>query len=346
MPYITFYLNAINQDKNDVTIIYWNRDEQEDVPTPKCSRVIKFERYQEDEVPKLKKISSFYAYRKFVLSEIKKGQYDFIIALHTFPAVLNFNLLCGKYKNKFIFDYRDYTFEKNIIYRRLIAKIVKNSYATFISSNAFKKYLPKCENMYTSHNILLDSLDYREFITRDLKPIRIRYWGMIRYAETNIQLIEKIKNDNRFELHFHGRKQNEYMKIFDYCTQNKIENVFFHGEYNPEDRYKFAKETDLIQNVQDFDLITENAVSNKFYDGAIFYIPQICSDTSYMGKCAQQYGIGLSCNVYKENIHEEIYEYIINLNWKEFKNNCDTFMDSVVREYNEGIEILNDIFNT
>lgn len=346
MPYLTFYLNAINKEKNDVDIIYWDRDGKEDSAVPNYTNNYKFNYKMRDDISKVKKIPAFLKFRRFAKAVINKGNYDFIIVLHTLPAVLISDILINKYRERFILDYRDYTFEKIKPYKNRIAKLVYASALTFTSSNAFRKYLPESEKIFTSHNILPDSLEHRKFKQEVPDKIRIRYWGQIRYAQTNIKIISKIKNDPRFEMHFHGRQQSECQQIIDYCRDNGVENVYFHGEYNAQDRYEFAEETDLIQNVQDFDNITVNAVSNKFYDGAIFYIPQICSDRSYMGECLDKYGIGLSCNVDDEQIAEKIYSYVTGLDRDEFRKNCNAFVEKIVGEYLSGLEKIKNIFDS
>lgn len=346
MPYLKFYTDVIDRTKNDIDVLVWNRDGKEDISAEEGIKLIEFNRIQQDEVAKVKKITSFFTYRRFAKKLLKTENYDFIIVLHTLPAVLIKDVLTSEYKGKYILDYRDYTFEKIPIYKQWIAQLVNCSVATFVSSNAFRKYLPSVDKIYASHNILLDSLNHRDVKQSwNARCVRIRYWGLIRYADTQIELIRRIGNDPRFEMHFHGREQGECKRIVEYCQENAVSNVYFHGEYIPEERYQFAAETDLIQNVQDFDSITENAVSNKFYDGAVFYVPQICSDKSYMGKCLEKYSIGLSCNVYDDDIADKLYDYCTNIDVEEFKEKCDTFMKEILKEYESGIGFIKRTLN-
>lgn len=41
------------------------------------------------------------------------------------------------------------------------------------------------------------------------------------------------------------------------------------------------------------------AMGNKCYDGIIFRIPQVCLWGSFMGKCAEDAGVGISLDVKK-----------------------------------------------
>ena len=345
MPYANFYLDNIDKSKNEVHLLYWNRDEQQDRAIDDTIQKHEFVYYLEDSVPKQRKIKAFIEYSKFAKKLIRNEKFDFIVVMHTLPAILIYRELCHKYKDRFILDYRDYTHEKNDLYRRVIGEIVSASKYTFVSSDAFRKYLPQLTKVKTSHNFLIDSLDNRMIRKESDSVIRIRYWGLIRYSKTQIDIIKHIANDQRFEFHFNGREQAECQEVRDYVERNGVTNVFFHGEYMPEERFDFIKDTDIIQNVQDFDAITENAVSNKFYDSALFYTPQLCSSKSFMGKCVKEYGLGLSCfPAEDEGFADTLYWYYKGLDWEQFRGNCDKFVNKFMLEYDEDIDILRRMF--
>ena len=191
MPYMNFYLDNIDANKNDVHLLYWNRDlKQEDVSKYPNISFHEFRCYQEDDVSKFSKIISFIKYRKFAKSVIHKGNYDFIIVLHSLTGVLIADVLKKKFKNNFIFDYRDSTYEGFAPFKKIVADLVKNSKATFVSSDGFRKYLPDSERekTFTSHNLLIDSLSHREEKRKngtESDKIRIAFWGFIRHEEIN-----------------------------------------------------------------------------------------------------------------------------------------------------------------
>ena len=94
MPYMNFYLENINPKKNDVHLLYWNRDlKEEDLSAYPEITFHEFNCYQEDDVSKLSKISSFIKYRNFASKILKNGNFDFVIVLHSLPAVLVANTL-------------------------------------------------------------------------------------------------------------------------------------------------------------------------------------------------------------------------------------------------------------
>ena len=60
MPYMNFYLENIDTSKNDVHLLYWNRDlQQEDTSHLQDVTLHEFKCYQEDDVSKFSKIKSF-----------------------------------------------------------------------------------------------------------------------------------------------------------------------------------------------------------------------------------------------------------------------------------------------
>lgn len=350
MPYMNLYLENIDTSKNDVHVVYWNRDlKPEDLSGYKDITLHEFACYQEDDVSKLLKIGSFLKYRKFVKKIIKKGGFDLVISLHTLPAVLVFDKIKKHFKNKFILDYRDSTFEGLAPFKKMVGDLVKWSCATFVSSDGFRVFLPESEKdkIHTTHNLLTDSLSHRNekllYGTKS-KKIRIAFWGFIRYEEINKEIIKKICNDERFELHYYGREQQTARNLKKYVAEIGAENIFFHGEYRPQERYEFVKNTDILNNIYS-DNNAMRAMGNKYYDGAIFYIPQLCMKGSFMGECAENAGIGYACNPHDDNFADKIYEYYAAINCQEFKENCDEELNRVLNEVrfvNEKIQTIID----
>ena len=127
-----------------------------------------------------------------------------------------------------------------------------------------------------------------------------------------------------------------------YVKDNNIDNVYFHGEYKPQDRYAFVCNTDIIHNIY-FDNNTMLAMGNKYYDGAIFRIPQVCYPGSFMGKTATEKGIGCMLNPYDENFSEKLFEYYKNINREEFKESCDRETERFVSEYKSGCQLIKEI---
>ena len=348
MPYINFYLSNINADKNDAHVVYWNRDcKHEDISDYSGVTLHEFVCYQEDDVSKLKKVTSFLKYRTFVKSVIKNFDFDKIIVLHTLPGIIMYDLL-RKFKNNFVLDYRDSTYEYLSPFRKLVGNMVKWSEATFVSSDSFRKYLPLKykEKIYTSHNILQDSLSHQEDREKygiASNKIRVAFWGFIRHEEVNKKIISKLSNDSRFELHYYGREQQVAENLKQFAKDLNSSNVFFHGEYRPYDRYEFIKVTDCIHNIY-YDNNMMNAMGNKYYDGIIFRIPQICMLGSYMGMRCHESGVGIALTPDNISFADDLYDYLHNLDVNDFKLNCMKELQHVLSEYEQGKMILKWIF--
>lgn len=348
MPYMHFYIDELKKNKCEIDIVYWKRDTKEDTDAPNDVSTYMFQFEQEDSLPLIKKMKGFLKYRKYTKAVLKKNKYDLVIVLHSTPGVLLFDLLQKQYRGKYILDYRDFTYENIIVYKKIIDKLVKNSICTFTSSDAYRKYLPKCNNIYTSHNLLIRDIDDRKpsiDMDKNHKPIKIRFWGFIRHENINTQIIKKLANDTRFELHYHGREEETAKILKEYCSKNTIKNVFFHGEYKPQDRLKFAKDTHLLHNMYENDTKTINAMGNKYYDGIIFRIPQLCTEGSFMGSTVNKNKIGMTFNPYEEEFANNVYSFYKSINNEEFIKNCDLTLADIVEEYEKGIRIIENSIN-
>lgn len=344
MPYMNFYLEALKGEEVEVHVVSWRRDEEPDVPMEDTSITVhEFKCAQLDEVAKIKKISSFLKYRAFVKAVLKKTSFDRIIVLHTLPAVLVADILLAKYRNKFILDYRDYTYEGFLPFKKLIGSLTKASYATFVSSDAFRECLPKLEKVHTSHNLLVDSLqhrDVRDSKEREHKPIRMAFWGFIRHEEINAEIIRKLGNDPRFELHYYGREQQTALNLKQLVRGENYANVVFHGSYQPIDRYAFAAETDLLHNIYENDETMGRAMPNKYYDGIVFRIPQVCMTGSYMGQRVTKDGVGAVLNPYDSGFVDELATYYDKIDWRLFDQACNKATAQIFEEYQKGKETI------
>lgn len=341
MPYASFYLDQLDYQKNEVDIVYWNRDlEPEDLSKYNSSIVFhEFKDRMADWISKSKKITHFYRYRNYVKKVLSSKHFDFVISLHTLPGLLVLDKLKKYYKGKYILDYRDSTFEHIRFYGSLVKELALNSKVVYVSSDAFRRFLP--ENgieIITSHNILADSLLHRDdrklgYITSD--KIRISFWGFIRHYQHNEKIISHLGNDPRFELHYYGRKCAVGEAIRKYVTDHSINNVYVHGEYKPEERYEFIKHTDIIHNSY-YDNNTMLAMGNKYYDGIIFRIPLLCMSGSYMAERCTKRGVGFAFDPDDNEYANKIFNTYNQINWPVFEANCDKELELIISEYDYG----------
>lgn len=343
MPYLDLYLENLNTKKHEVHLVYWNRDEkQENLNSVQSLKLHEFKCNQEDEVAKISKVKSFLKFKKYV-KEVLKEEFDFVIVLQTVTAVLLFDILVSKrFKGNYIFDYRDYTYEKIKPYKYLVDKLVENSRATFVSSPGFLKNLPESEKIKCVHNVLSEDLRFSQnekLNKTHSEKIRIGFWGFLREESVNLEIIKKISQDQRFELHYYGREQKTACNLKDYVSKNQIKNVFFHGEYNPEEKYEFLKNTDIIHNIY-FEDSMMLAMSNKYYDGIIFKLPQLVAKGSFMADEVEKKGLGVVVNPYSESFTQDVYSYFEDLNCYELECSCKKEKEHISEEMLDVIKEL------
>ncbi len=346
MTYMHFYLNQIDMSQNEVHLIYWLRDHNPDAELPAGVKGHAFDYTMSDAVPLRKKLPGILKYSTFAKKTLKEINPDFLIVLHSTTGISIYNLLGGKYKNKYIFDYRDATYERNVLYRKMVGKLVDNSVLCFTSSDGFRRFLPETAAILNSHNISniefarISRENYRE---EKNTPVRIAFWGLIRNTTFNRRLIEKLGNDSRFELHYYGRAQGSMLELLEESVK-RYDNVCFHGEYAPTDRIEMAKNTDIIHNMFDnSDKSMPVAMSNKYYDGPLFLLPQLCTKGSHMGSLCTKYGIGLECDPSDADFADQIYSYYVNLDKKEFLSNCNKELERVLGEVEYGNKKIKEV---
>lgn len=346
MPYANFYLQSIDCNRHDVHFLYWNRDlKPEDTSKLGNITLHEFCAEQKDQANRLSKIKSFLAYRQYAKKVLKADSYDFIIILHTMPGILLSDILKKSYKDKFVFDYRDSTYERVGIFKRWIGNVITASRYTFTSSDGFCRFFPESEKekIYISHNLSKEDLLHRNYQKNPSERIRIAFWGFIRGEALNRKIIERVAADPRFELHYYGREQQVALNLKEYAANISAKNIYFHGEYIPSDRYEFIRETDMIHNMYG-DTNAMLAMGNKYYDGMVFYIPQICMSGSHMGQLAAKNGIGFQCDPADENFTQNIYDYYQGIDMECFARKCNGELQRILNEYQRGEDILKKIF--
>ncbi len=337
MPYMQMYLSQIDVNKHDVHLIYWDRDTSEDRDISPAIQKHAFRLDMEDSIPLKRKLPLLLKYRTYIKKQLKQIQPDKLIVMHSTPAVLIYDLLQGKYSKKYILDYRDVTYERNAIYGKMVKSIISHAASTFTSSDGFRVFFPDDASVYTSHNITLDAdLDrtlYRERLNRVSKPIVISFWGLLRHASMNREIIQKLGGDSRFELHYYGRAQGAMLDLMEESVK-RYTNVFFHGTYNISERNDFALKTDLLHNIYDnSDKTMPLAMGNKYYDGPIYYIPQLVMKDSFMVKATENAGgIGLCCDPRSDTFAEDVYQYYMSLEKDSFTEKCDKELKRVLGE--------------
>lgn len=339
MPYLNMHLEKYKND--NIELIYWNRDNLDDIKIDKDIITYEFKSCIKEN--KINKFFSFLKFKYYAKKIIKSKKYDRIVFMHTFPAFLLYNYVKKIYKHQYIFDYRDITYENYPFFKRKIHKIVENSKYTFISSPGFLKVLPRTNNIFITHNITLNDLKYTQnnhSIIKEKDKISISFWGFIRDIKVNLKLIDLIGNNENFLLNYYGFESNIVKKLKQYVKDHNFKNINFFGSYRNEDKIKLVKNTDIIDNMYDYTNYNQSlAITNKFYDGIIYKLPQICQINSLMGEIVEKNGLGIMVDLSNDNALNLIRDYLINIDWEQFNKNCENYLDKVIKEYNISLEL-------
>lgn len=339
MPYLTFYKDILSDNSIEYDYYTWNRGEKYLISQNEICFEMKIG------TKKVGKIPCFFAWRKWILSHLKEKKYDKIIVLTSIPAVLLSSYLIKEYKNKYIFDIRDYTYEKFGFYKRIIKNLIDNSYQTFISSNGFRRWLPEYNDKIKNvHNLPNDiNMDtFSENIFDDFSTLNIGYLGSFAYYEKNIGIIEQLKNKTDVKLYYIGSFSGKKNILEEYAKENHVENIFFGGRYSNNQKAELYRKHSInfINAVYGNEsLLVSTAVPNKLYDCLVYKIPIIVSEKTYLSELVKKYNLGIAIDS-EDSIYEKCWEYIKNTDSKVFLKGTNDYLNSVIKEQSVSKKII------
>lgn len=327
-PFLKKYTKELEAEGKDFEIIYWNRLQSE---TYEKWNTVVYEKKANLSDNKFQKMISFYKYRKFLKKTLKEKKYEKVIVLTTLTGMLIFDILLKKYRNKFIYDIRDYTFEKNYIYKFIENIIIKSSYFVAISSDGFREFLPKSSKYILSHNIVLEEVERSKNFKRQISSkVNLTFIGAVRHFEIDKEVVDIFGNDSRYEVFFHGFGLS-YSMLKKYCV-GKFSNVFVTGKYNRNEKEKLLYESSVINSYYAAEKFANKfALPNKYYDTLIYKIPLWANPDVYVGERAIENGIGLNVKLNK-NAPDEIFNLLNSMDWDTFDKNCDKELDTILKE--------------
>ena len=326
MQYLKKYTDILDTENIEYEVVYWNRDGEKEKVDFKGA-IVPFEYVINTHQSFHKKIGGFLKYTHFMYKMIKQRKYEKLIILTSQTAVPLFKILLGKYKNKYIFDYRDITKEKIAPYKKLVQKLIKNSYFTAISSMGFKKVIGESDKYVMSHNC--SNLQFEETKERKDDKINISFWGLVRHIELNKNICDVFGNDERFNLYYHG--EGFYKELKEYCDEKKYNNVYITGRYNRDEIKGFADNADIIHCVYDNNYITAPTLAVKLYDAVRYKKPILVQKGSYVEEFLKKYEIGFSFDI-NNDVKEKIYDWFKSKNAEKVIANYDKLLQDIVSD--------------
>lgn len=318
MSLISIYTKYFKENNLDYDIIYMDKyNENEIIGAKKKYRFINVINPKWSKLHKVFAYSKFFWYAKKIL---KKENYDKIIVWGDI-AILMFGLYLSKYcEKKYCLNCRDYSGEKNPIIYRIFKKTIKKSYFTTISSDGFKSFLPLYDyiNLHSFNESLLVNCLPKQSLAKD--PIRIGFIGNVRFFAENYKLMNILKNDNRFELHYYGTNAEV---IEEYAQNNGFNNVICSGNFPVNKTKEYLAKCDIINNIfGNNSIAVKTLTSIRLFHAAYMNMPILVSKSTYMEKLINEYNIGYVVDFKDNNLANHIYEWYRNICFPVFKRNC------------------------
>lgn len=320
-PYIQKYINAIG-DRAEYDIVYWDRHGVNDGDYG-ARKTFVYNKRMSDFVSKAQKLAGMAKYCHFAAKVIRREKYDGIIVLHSNAAVFLYTLLRRKYKGRYIYDIRDYSFEGIRLFYEIEKRLIETAAVTFISSDGFRKFLPEHEYQLVHNNVKIDPAFIREFRAshQGHTPLRISFIGMVRFFEQGKQMASRLGNDNRFHINYFGKNANLMCEAV-----GKLDNHTYMDQFPPEMTLELYRETDMINNVYgNHDPYVDYLSSNKLYYCTLLGLPILVSPETFMAELVEKHQIGFVFDHKDPHIADKLYDYYKTLDWNVFYNNCDAF---------------------
>lgn len=340
-PFYYRYEKILKEKNIDYDLILWNREGIEEPCN--ADKIIECKTRDAANNKNPLKVWKFIVFANFVKKTIQKNKYSKILFVGTYGCAIAFccNYLSKKFRNKMWIDIRDDLYEWFKPFYLAEKKSIDASFATTISSPAFKKFLPE-HDYYMMHNIDSNAKEMAKQFHREIDPegrIRISFIGNVRYFEQNVLLLNLLKNDDRFRIQYYGKGSEELEK---YCRDNKIQNVDFHGSFSQKDTILFYEKTDLINNMYGNETMNlQLALSNKLYYGLFLKLPILVSSNTLMEELARNYQIGYTFENTKE-FPDKLYKWYQDIQKGIIVPQFSELWEKVQKEDNDTLEKLDE----
>ena len=350
-PYLAKYEKLLQENNMEYEVVFWNRTPPSGTPeTTKEGNCVYINISCSGGV--VKRYFTFFKWRAAVKKLIKSGKYSALIMLSTVPAVLMGSLLKRKYRERYLFDIRDYTFERYKILRKLVMSLINKSALTAISSKGYMRWLDPSPKIMVNHNITVDEAE--GYTAPDLKSqevLRFSFVGNVRLDTQTEALLLQLKDRPDFQQHFYGRilPTCDIQKI---AEEKKIGNVFFHGPFDVAKKKEFFREIDLLNAVyanakqeKDIPLGDSTPIPNRLYDCLVFYRPLVASKGTYLAELIETYGLGCTVNGFSLDAPETMRSFADSFDRGVFMKGCDVLREQVCREENQYVAAVTRLLN-
>ena len=326
-PYLSRYTDRLDAAGVGYEVLFWNRGGFE-LEVGKNYKY--YDKPSPEDLGKAKKLADFAGFGRWVKKQLSVSEPDGLIFLSTLSAIL-LQGVAKRYKNRYIFDIRDYSYENIGVFRKMEARVIKDSYFTAISSKGFRAFLPE-HDYVIAHNFNRGDVAEGVSFVRKQEPYRIVWNGTVRFFDYQKKFLDVFGNDPRFMLVYHGAGT-DLEKYRSYCREKGFTNVCFTGGYDNKDKAKLLADAAILNNCyggRDGDEL-RYAISNRFYDGMVYRIPQMVEKGGYKAEVTKKTGVGIDVSP-DESLPDRLYEYYRKTDKAAFDEACRRSLDEIIKE--------------
>jgi len=338
-PYADKYIDACRKLNIPYEVIIWDRSGG-NVDYPHNFKV--FREKSDVYTSKWNKIGAFLRFRRFLKKAIRESQYEKLIMLTTLPAILCYSELKKRYQGKYIFDFRDMSFEQYGFYNKLVGNICDNAAFTCISSPGFAEVLGK-KDYIIANNFRYSDIEHAAERMKSLsEPIRLLNIGVSRGEMFNRALVDAFGNDDRFSVHIVGMG-NDTPSFMNYVKQ--YSNIHVVGTYNNEEKKQYIQQADMLLYYYPCSFNCNVALANKYYDGLIFKKPLIGNMNTYSGRRLVEKQIGISLDLKDQTFADQVYAYMKTLNEEKYLYAAREELNQILSEDSIYLDHINQFLN-
>ncbi len=258
---------------------------------------------------KTRKLLNLWGYRQFCHSKIKDLQPDVVIASHWNNLMMVPRL--NRQKQMLIYENLDVPTETYILRKTTTAIerwYMRRVDLTIHASRFFTQLYPS-----NIKQLVLENKPNFQVPTPKPysihSPLRIAFIGLLRYRDISKVLIDAVRDDNRFELYFHG--DGHAMEYLKQCAEGAT-NIFFTGRYTYNEVAGLYEQTDIVWAAypnKDFNVVY--AISNKFHESLSFGIPTVYADKTCLGNFVVEQHIGMAVDPYSTEAVRALLNHIL-----------------------------------
>lgn len=337
-PYIQSYIEVYERNGIAYDLLFWNRhlDSTEELP----DNNIPYNQFTDNKYPYWKKILKIWGFARFASKQMKKEDYAYVVVFTIAQAVFMYPTLKRLYKNRYIFDIRDYSPMCNVGFlHRVINRLIEYSSFTVVSSAGFLRWLPTGDQYryMVAHNTtksMLEKYVDNQVITppHSLNEILILTIGQLRDFEANSELMDALKGMPKVKMVFSGSgPASDSLK--EYANVNHIANAEFTGRYKKADEEGIVLNHHMMNVVLGRDINSNSLMTNRFYLSVLMRKPMIANEGTFQADVVKKYGLGIVLGK-QDNIGDSIFQYWNKLDWVEYNNNCKKCIRDVLNDFN------------